>query len=64
MKIKEYLLNEKIFDMSAIVGNKKITKPVSAKNDDDAIKQFQDFLKIQIKYGHIKNGKIKNVKIN
>jgi len=64
MRIKKYLLNEKIFNMSAIVGNKKITKPVVAKNDNDAIKQFEDFLKIQIKYKHIKNGKIENVKIN
>ena len=64
MKLKKYLLNEKIFDMSAIVGNKKITKPVVAKNKNDAVKQFQDFLKIQIKYGHIKNGEIKNIKVN
>ena len=61
MKLKKYLLNESIFNMTGIVGNKKITKPVVAKDEEDAIKQYKKFLNDQIKHGHIAKGKIKKI---
>lgn len=64
---KKYL-QEIIFDAEAIVssqkyGKQKLTKPVSANDEKDANKNFNDFIKTTIKNGHLpKDTKI--IKIN
>lgn len=63
MKLKKYLLNEKIFDMSGIVGDRKVTMPVIAKDKEGAKKEFEKKVLQQIKFGHLINGKIRNIKI-
>lgn len=60
--------NEDVFDASGILtlksGKKKmVTKPMSAKSEKDAEKQFVDFVNGQIKYGHLPDGKLKDIKI-
>jgi len=62
MRLKEYI-NEAVFDAEAIVGKKKITKPMSAKNEKDAEEQFKKFLEMQMKRGHISKGEIGSIKI-
>ncbi len=62
-KIDRYLINEDVYDAEAIVGKKRITKPMSAKSEEDAKKQFEAFLKNQQKNGHIPKGKISNIKV-
>jgi len=60
--IKESV-NEDVFDAEAIVGKKRITKPMSAKSEKDAEDQFKKFLEMQMKRGHIDKGKISNIKV-
>ena len=62
MRLEKYI-TEDIYDAEAIVGNKKVTKPMSAKNEKDAENQFKKFLEGQMKRGHIPKGKIKNIKV-
>ena len=35
MRLEKYI-TEEVFDAQAIVGNKRVTKPMSAKNEKDA----------------------------
>lgn len=63
MKIKQYLLNEKIFDMSGIVGDRKVALPVIAKDANGAKKEFKRKVLQQIKFGHLSNGEIRNIKV-
>lgn len=60
--MKEEHINEDVYDAEAIVGKKRITKPMSAKSEEDAKKQFKKFLEGQMKNGHIDKGEIKNIK--
>jgi len=66
-KLDMYLC-EDVFDASAMLilknGKKKmVTKPMSAKNVKDAEKQFVDFVKGQIKLGHLDDGTLKDIKV-
>lgn len=63
MRLSDYILNEVLFDAEAIIGKKRITKPMSAKNEKDAAEQFKKFLELQMKNGHIARGEIKSVKV-
>lgn len=54
---------EDVFDAEAVVGKKRVTKPMSAKSDKDAEKQFKKFLEMQMKNGHLEKGKISNIKV-
>ena len=62
MRLEKYI-TEEVFDAEAIVGNKRVTKPMSAKNEKDAEEQFKKFLEMQMKRGHIPKGDIKNIKV-
>jgi len=62
MRLEKYI-TEDIYDAEAIVGKKKFKKPMSAKSDKDATDQFKKFLEMQMKYGHITKGEIKNIKV-
>ena len=66
-KLDMYLC-EDVFDASAVLilknGKKKmVTKPMSAKNEKDAEKQFIDFVRGQIKLGYLDDGTLKDIKV-
>ena len=56
-------INEAIFNVKAKVGNKIVTKPVSAKDEDDAKDKFIKAIEVQMKHGHVPTGEIKDIVI-
>ena len=58
-KIDSYL-NEDIYDTEGVIGKKRITMPMIATSDEEAIKRFLEFIKNQQKNGHVPPGKISN----
>jgi len=56
-------LNEAVYDAQGDIGKKRVTKPMSAKSDEDAIKQFKDFVKLTQKNGHLPKGELTNIKV-
>lgn len=61
-KLKE--IDEAIYNGKCKVDGKIITKPVSAKDENEAKEKFIKSIEVQMKNGHITQGEITNVTIS
>ena len=59
-KINDYL-NEDVYDAVGTINKSRVTKPMSAKSEQEAIKKFENFVKGQQKLGHLAKGKLTDV---
>lgn len=61
MKRFKDTVSEKLITVKGRVGDKIVTKPVSAKNDDEAKEKFKKSVSLEQKNGHLQKGELTDV---